>query len=954
MSLSIHFSHPWLLMALIPAAAIILIPHFTLKKKYRRTRNRITAIVLEGIVLTLAVLMLAGLTFIKTTNNKQNQIILLVDVSDTQKQAEDTRDSFVAKVLDNAENEGYQVGIVTFGFTQEYAVPVTDDVGEVYQRYLSADKPDTSATDIAAALNYTKDLFTSDSAKIVLITDGKETDESASTVIKAISAQGICVDVAYIPSSYGENEIQLTGIEFPDYHVNLNEQCPVTLSVQSSKAASAAIELYDNGEKITDGGEEYNLTEGTQKITFTHSFTEKGLHELTFNLTVTDEDDSIKGNNVYSTYLNLEIFNKILIIESTSGQSLKLETLLGGSGYEVTTLNIEDKVSFPSTIDELRKYDQVILNNIAYSDFREDNPDYGTVADAKPDIYPFADLLYSYVYDYGGGLLTTGGSDTGEVAHAYNRQDLYGTTLQELLPVQAVKYTPPLGLVLIIDRSGSMAGEYMDGKSYLDWARSGAVTCLDNMTERDYLGVLTLDTDFNTILPMTPCTQQAKIRTAINGIDTAYGGTSYPGAIDRAGRMLKALENVDKRHIILISDGQVPASEKEAYEKAIKSFYDSDKITFSIVGIGIPAGSATALNMKDAADLGHGRVIAISKDDNFIAKIKDELNVKEIKEVNFEEPFAPLISNMLSPLLKGVERGEEGEAARHMTVTLGGFYGVKAKSSADVILSTDYGAPIYAQWKFGNGMVGSFMCDVYSDWSDEFLKDANGSQFISNLVFNLMPLDNIRPNGIRAEIKGENYLNQMSVFTDLPSGSYLRGKIEYTTSKENTTSKETVSVSMNEVTADVKNKPCYVTTPLSEANNYTRCNFVIRKNGVYKITITKYDSSDAIVEEYVTYREFSYSKEYDVNVAVDEQVMKNTLTALAENGDGKLIADNEAPWEIFEDFVAVYKKIYDPVLLFAILVMVLFLLCIAVRKFKFKWPHELIREYRAKKRNEKK
>ncbi len=948
MGLSIHFSHPWLLFLLIPAAAIIFIPHFTLKKKYRRTRNRIVAMVLEAIVVTLAVFLIAGLTFIKTTNNSQNEIILLVDVSDTQEESKEARDVFVAKVLDNAENDGYKVGIVTFGFNQEYAVPITDDLSDAYQRYIRADSPDTSATDIAAALNYTKDLFTSDSAKIVLITDGKETDEDASTVIKSISAQGIKVDVAYIPSSYGENEVQLTGIELPEYHVNLNEQCSVSLSVQSNSVADAVVELYDNGEKLAEEGEKtVKLAEGIQKITFNPSFTEKGLHELTFRVTVNGEGDSLKGNNIYSTYLNLEVYDKILIIDSAAGTSAKLEELLITMSYQVKTITTYSSEPLPATVDELRKYDQVILNNIAYSDFREDNPKYGTSSEEPLYIYPFVDLLYSYVYDYGGGLLTTGGNDGGQTAHAYNRQDLYGTTLQEILPVQAVKYTPPLGLVIIIDRSGSMADEGMDGLTKLDWARSGAVTCLDNMTERDYMGVLTLDTDFNTILPITPCTQYTKIRTAINSIDKANGGTSFPGAIDRAGRMLKALENVDKRHIIVITDGEVPPSEKESYEAAIKNFYDNDKITFSIVGVGIAKDSSAAKNMQDAADLGHGRVHAVTKGDEFIKEMKEELNVKAIKEVNFDEPFAPLISNALSPVMKGVERGEEGNALRHMTVTLGGFYGVKAKSSADVILSTDYGAPIYAQWKFGSGMVGSFMCDVYTDWSEEFLSNKNGKQFLSNLVFNLMPLKNIKPSGITAEIKGENYLNQMSVYTDLPSGSYLRGELSYTADGQ------TVTVNMNKVTENVTGKPCYVTTPLSASNNYTRCNFVIKSNGVYKITIKKYNSSDEVVEEFVTYKEFSYSKEYDVNVATDGQTMSYTLAALAADGDGKLIADNEAPWEIFEDFVVIFKNIYNPVMPLTIIAIVLFLLCVAVRKFKFKWPHEIIREYREKKRNQK-
>lgn len=81
-----------------------------------------------------------------------------------------------------------------------------------------------------------------------------------------------------------------------------------------------------------------------------------------------------------------------------------------------------------------------------------------------------------------------------------------------------------------------------------------------------------------------------------------------------------------------------------------------------------------------------------------------------------------------------------------MTVALGGFYGTKARSNAELILVGDYNVPVYAQWKFGKGMVGSFMCDLNGTWSSDFMDDKNGKQFIYNVVNNLMPTQSIRPN----------------------------------------------------------------------------------------------------------------------------------------------------------------------------------------------------------------
>ena len=62
----------------------------------------------------------------------------------------------------------------------------------------------------------------------------------------------------------------------------------------------------------------------------------------------------------------------------------------------------------------------------------------------------------------GGSMFTVGGQNDTDLTgnsmpHAYNRADLEGTMLQEMLPVQAVDYTPPTAVMIIVDSSGSMS-----------------------------------------------------------------------------------------------------------------------------------------------------------------------------------------------------------------------------------------------------------------------------------------------------------------------------------------------------------------------------------------------------------------------------------------------------------------------------------------------------------------
>ena len=949
--LKIHFTYPLLLLIFLLGAGITALLYFRLSKKYRKNRNRVTSIVLHLVVLALAVLTLAGTVFTYDIPNKDNQIIILVDVSDTENQSATARDEFVRTVLDMGQYDGYYIGIVTFGYDQVYAVEMTDriSVSQMMQSYESAELPDVSATNIAAALKYAAGLFTNpESGKIVLVTDGKETDEEAKSVIRSVTAKGIKVDVANVSSSYEGKEMQLVGATLPDFHVTPGAACPLIVTLHSSTEATATVEFYDNG--VLMESQTVGATVGAQNVTFRHAFSDYGLHQITFR--VRYDEDHLEQNNGYYTYLNLENYNNLLILEHKDGESEKLKDLLTGvdAGYAVTVKNITTATDLPKTLSELRNYDQIILNNIANSDLPEG----------------YAELLEQYVKECGGGLFTVGGADenpaaTGEndryIAHAYNRDDLLGTLYQQLLPVQAIKYTPPIAVIVIVDRSGSMskADEATGGTAY-ELALAGAEQCLEAMSERDYFGLMTLDSEYETLLPLTPRSQTSKITNAIDyarGLGTT-GGTVFPGAIDRASRALLSVD-VARRHVIVVTDGQVPGNQEAEYLSYIKQYHENNGITYSVVGIGVAEGSDAATKMKTATDLGGGRLYAISDMMQTVQKMREDLNVPEIKEVNYEE-FFPSTSNTLSPLFSGVSfrTSDDGKNTPYITSSLSGFFGGKLKSGAELILAGEYNIPIYAQWKYGKGMVGSFMCDLNGVWSDDFLtataeNKGAGRKFILNAVAGLLPTESIRENQITVSIRRDNYTNSMSIFTTLEQGQYISGYLR------NLSDPAAAVIPLETVTAAPEGSAladlaCYITTALDATNGYSRCGFVIKANGIYEIVLQKKDAEGNVLSSYQKYLDFSYSEEYLTETGVTVEELSATLATLAEYGNGKLIADLENPEEIFASFVVAINKTFDPRYIFMIVALVLFLTDIAVRKFKFKWLHEIIRDRRAKKK----
>ena len=546
-------------------------------------------------------------------------------------------------------------------------------------------------------------------------------------------------------------------------------------------------------------------------------------------------------------------------------------------------------------------------------------------------------------------MFTIGGDGEDGEANAYNRADMYGTTYQKMLPVQAINYAPPVGVIMIIDTSGSMSEADEQGNTYLAAAQEGARTCLNALRDKDYLGLMTLDSTYNVVLDPQPMSQRRVIEDAIDSLNDPNSGTAFTPSLSKAAEKLRQIKSmVSKLHIILITDGK-PGDTVANYGPVIYDNYHTLGITMSIVAVGAARGSEVDMTMQEAIDACEepdpdkkGRVHLASNAGELATAIQDDLNAPIIQEV-IDKEFNPTIVDQTSPLVYGLNRGE-GIDSNKLAVTLKGFYGVRARPTADVILAGEYEVPLYAQWKYGAGMVGSFMCDLQStDWSSEFMSNYTGAEFIRRAINNLMPKESIRPNDIKLVLAEDNYTNRLSVYTTINQGEYITGTIAKWGEEED------ITVSIG-VTSTVEDNEClYVTTALNADNYYSHCYFVAKNPGVYKITINKHNAEGAIIASSTKYRSLAYSEEYVKPTKEQEQEALNNLTNWVDVAGGNMIEDLEDPSVVFEGFITDIAMSYDSRFLFMILAIVLFLLDIAVRKFKFKWIHEIIRDYKNKK-----
>lgn len=896
---NITFVYPWVLLLLVPAIGLALWSYFRTPKKYRRNRNRITSLVLHISVMVLSIFALSGVSFAYNVVNDDTELILLVDASFSNEQSEAQKDDFVRQAIKSSASTN-KVGVVTFGYDQVYAAPLTNDVDEVYSRYKAAKKPNTTASDISSAVKYASSLFDHPkTAKIVLISDGLETDGDVVTdTISGVAAAGIRIDTVYLSNNYGDPEVQITDIELPDYNIAVDDEFEMTVYMRSRLTGNVTVNVYDNDEDFF--AKQIAVGYGEQSFTVKHSFADRGLHEL--RCEVVCSSDTLAQNNVYTSYYYIETFKDVLIVAYDVDDAENFRALLTeDETYTAVVADVHDPNQMPSSLDELRLFDEVVLFNIS-------NPDMPL---------GFIEMLNQYVSELGGGLFTVGGdrvdTATGElVANGYNRNDMYlngkPTLYQEMLPVQVIDYTPPIGVMIVVDCSGSM-------NAILEDAKAGAIASLYSLTDRDYCGIMSLSDEYKTEQSLLPLTQQNALIEAINGIGSG-GGTKFAPSIEYAGRALASLSAVERRHIILVTDGQ-PGDGHDAYMSIINDNYEKHGITFSLVIVGSPTNEA---NMREAVQAGHGNYYDVVQSNISISDaMRQDLSMDEIKEYN-PKPFTPTIRTYNS-IVNGIKNDNIPE--------LGGFYGTKAKISKGVetILTGEY-APIYVQWDYGKGKVGSFMSELTGragSWSEKWMSDETGKKFLFNVVNALFPWQSIKYSDLDVEIEDDNYRTDVNI---------------YTTLNENEAIELTV---IGPATADGEASQEYKIRRTKE-EGYSRLTFENPISGVYEVHVKKLGENDVVISEFRTFRAFSYSGEY--NMFVDQDVAEELMKTVADKGNGSVIT---SPYEVFEDFVEIIHDGFNPRMLFIILILVMFLLDIAVRKFKWKWIHELVRERKAKK-----
>ncbi len=868
----IEFQNPWLLFLLLPVIVLPLIPFFRLKKQHRNNRYRITSLVLRITALVLAVFLISGMTFQSETLTKRSDIIILVDVSDSTSASLDRMNTQIKSIIDESGGD-YEIGIITFANGNIYNVRMSDNVDIVYSRYMNTNsKPDASGTNIAVALSYARSqLSNPDRGRIILLTDGLETDESALTTVRDIAKTGVRIDTIYFSPNSHYFEAQVNQVVVPE-RVNVGESIELEVTIQSTVSGLATLAVYDNDLLVYQ--EPIQMNGYAETFTLDHMFNTGGLHELYFE--IESAFDTVAENNGYYAYVSIDSSSNILVIEGREGESALLVDLLGSD----SAMTVVGTDNLPTSITALQVYDEVIMMNVQNQDLTQG----------------FLFLLDIYVSELGGGLLTIGGDQ------AYVEDDMTGSAFEAMLPVISSTSARPLAVMYVIDSSGSMRDIIgTTGKTRFELAKEGAVESVQALSDRDYFGLVSFNTVANVAIPLTPATQKESIIEQINGLTTA-NGTRYKDGLELAASALKTMSDAYMKHIIFITDGTA-TDNREAFTEVVEGLSDFN-ITLSGIAI-YRSDFLTSHIVRELAEIGQGRYYYVQDATELPEIMLTESTVSAIEYIN-EGLFVPRISSYTT-VVTGISSFPQ----------LGGYYGTLLKEEATMVLTSDEELPVYATWQYGNGRVGSFTSDLNGHWSSGLFADAQGQLLIRNIVSSLFPAKSMEEKNVSAEFVHDNYATNVTLTTVVEEGQSVSAKVTDPNGA-------TVEIMLNTISPSVFKGHFETVTP-----------------GIYTVVITKKNDSGATLSESYVHTAFSYSKEYDV--FQDSNAGFKLIEQISEIGNGKILYMTDG---VFTEEAEVIFNTFNPKFLFLSLIMTCFILDIFARKFKFKWPQELLRDYR--------
>jgi len=679
------FSEPFYLLLLLPALTWLL---WWGRQMHGLARGRRRlALALRALVLTLLVLALAGLQSVRP--NRGVSTIFLLDTSASMKpEFLQSARVFIAKSL-SVLGPDDRAGLIVFGKD-----PVIDvntgslrTLGPIYAH------TNPSATNIAAAVRLASAAFDAGTAKrIVLLSDGNETDGDAAEAAEVAATDDIQIDYVR-PDSAGErqDEVVVDDLALPG-SVTKGEPFTARVTAEATATTAATLRLDRDGVPVAQMA--VHLMPGTNSLVLSQTAGAPGFYRYRAVLTA-DRDTDVR-NNIGMGFVAVQGKPRVLLLEGTLGTGQALAQALAAHDIAVTRAGPE---GLPTRPEDLQSYDSVIL-----SDFPAEAMTPQQMA-----------LIVGAVRDSGVGLGMVGGENS------FLPGGYYETPIADALPVdlnvRQRKTFPSTTIIIVMDTSGSM-GMIEDGQEKVKIAASAAAATVRMMNPNDFVGVAGSTDDISFVAPIQHPTNPDSITAEIGRMDAGGGGIYIRPSLEFADKALTPI-NTRVRHLILLADGNDSDEQQGALARAQAMV--AKGMTMSVVAIG--TGKDVPF-LRQLAAVGRGSFYLAGHANQLQRLFTRDASIMTRSAIE-EGAFLPK-ADPGDEVLRGLNLG-----------TMPPLYAYDLASDralSRVPMRTAKDDPLLAFWQYGLGTSMAFTSDAQPKWARQWMNWPDFSSFWAQTV----------------------------------------------------------------------------------------------------------------------------------------------------------------------------------------------------------------------------
>ena len=682
-----YLGQPWWL-----AASLVIVPMIWLARRNLTTlgsSRRVMAMVLRIVVVMLLAVLLARPTLLQ--KSRRATVIAVLDRSQSiPRKLADAALDYLSKAVGHKEVQD-QFAVVEVAEAVSISMLPSGEAEVRRRNTLLTGGQSRLADGVQMAMA----IAPPDTAvRIVLASEGNETEGDLKEAARTAAANGIPIDVLPLRYRYG-NEVLFRRVAAPP-RVRSGQMVPLRFLLDSTGDVRGRLLLTLNGKPVdlvTETSEvavPVELRAGTNVKMVSVPVGARGIHDFEAVFLADDpRQDRIAENNRAGTITYVAAPGYVRVFD-TDGVGDGIARALQQA--EIST--VRDEISeLPNDLAHLLDVDAIVLVNTPVHHF--------TMAQQE--------MLCRYVNDLGGGLVMVGGPD------AFGAGGWIGSPVAAMLPVDLdppQKKQLPLGaLVLVLDHSGSMAGEKVE---VCKAAAAGAVRLL---SQRDLVGIVVFNAASQWLVELRPAEDKGDIYRKISSIG-AGGGTIMAPAMKMAFDALKSTKPGIK-HVILLTDGQTAWP-----EDCSRLGMDMAAAGITISTIAVGEGADTQL-LHDIAAAAQGRFYPVA-DPTMIPEvfIKEAQVVRRLMIV--ERTFSPQIVYSLSEILNGMPVALPALDGYVLTGPKGGLN--------QLVLSSNEADPIVATCQSGLGRCVAFTSSADSRWAAQWVQWPDFARFWEQVI----------------------------------------------------------------------------------------------------------------------------------------------------------------------------------------------------------------------------